>query len=55
MPDGKDWKNDWFPRMTEYGFGEEDYREVIVKNVENPKLGGRPATDVDETDGESHS
>ena len=38
--------NDWFNRMTEYGFTEgEDYAEVLDKIVQNPKEGGRPATD----------
>lgn len=36
----------WFNRMTEYGFTEgEDYAEVLDKIVQNPKEGGRPATD----------
>lgn len=36
----------WFNRMTEYGFTEgEDYVEVLDKIVQNPKEGGRPATD----------
>lgn len=36
----------WFSRMTEYGFTEgEDYAEVLDKIVQNPKEGGRPATD----------
>lgn len=35
----------WFLRMTEYGFNQNcDYREVMDKNVQNPK-GGRPSTD----------
>ena len=32
--------------MCEYGFTEDDYSEVIVKNDENSK-GGRPATDYE--------
>lgn len=36
----------WFARMCEYGFTENDYSEVIVKNDEN-RLGGRPATDYE--------
>ena len=36
----------WFNRMTEYGFTEgEDYAEALDKIVQNPKEGGRPATD----------
>lgn len=36
----------WFNRMTEYGFTDgEDYAEVLDKIVQNPREGGRPATD----------
>lgn len=36
----------WFGRMTEYGFTDgEDYVEVLDKIVQNPREGGRPATD----------
>ena len=39
----------WFLRMTEYGFNQNfDYREVMDKNVQNPK-GGRPSTDYEIT------
>ena len=35
--------------MTEYGFNQNcDYREVMDKNVQNPK-GGRPSTDYEIT------
>ena len=35
----------WFGRMCEYGFEKEnDYTEVMDKNVQNPQ-GGRPSTD----------
>lgn len=39
----------WFLRMTEYGFNQNfDYREVMDKNVQNPR-GGRPSTDYEIT------
>ena len=39
----------WFLRMTEYGFNQNfDQREVMDKNVQNPK-GGRPSTDYEIT------
>ena len=39
----------WFLRMAEYGFNQNfDYRQVMDKNVQNPK-GGRPSTDYEIT------
>jgi anti-repressor protein len=40
----KDYYAQWFSRMCEYGFVENQDFEVLHKNVQNPQ-GGRPATD----------
>ena len=36
--------NDWFNRMVEYGFVENQDFEVLLKNEQNPQ-GGRPSAD----------